>query len=164
MCQVHQIPRYMGFTCYNCREPSHFAGICCKPKVCFICVFPGHYMIVSGSCTPGTVGRRLRPKYLYRPVPTSSKQLGDHAPCIGYNPSTPSWREGATDLKERWRTRLRSESYWAFPTNIKCTEPHHQVIPGNPCPVARGPAGAGQAPWPPGFWGAAPFRTRHNGM
>jgi hypothetical protein len=29
--------RYQNLTCYNCGEPSHFVGICDKPKVCFIC-------------------------------------------------------------------------------------------------------------------------------
>jgi hypothetical protein len=31
-------------TCYNCREPGHFVGICSKPKVCFMCAISGHYM------------------------------------------------------------------------------------------------------------------------
>jgi hypothetical protein len=38
--------RYRALTCYNCREPSHFVGIYNKPKVCFICIVPGHYMNV----------------------------------------------------------------------------------------------------------------------
>jgi hypothetical protein len=37
-------PKYRHLTWYNCGEPSHFVGICTKPKVCFICVIPGHYM------------------------------------------------------------------------------------------------------------------------
>jgi hypothetical protein len=37
-------PRYRGMTCYNCGEPGYFIGICLKPKICFICVIPGHYM------------------------------------------------------------------------------------------------------------------------
>jgi hypothetical protein len=37
-------PRYRDLTCYNCGEPDHFVGICAKPKVCFICDVPGHYM------------------------------------------------------------------------------------------------------------------------
>jgi hypothetical protein len=38
-------PRYRDMTCYNCGEPRHFVGICSRPKICFICVVPGHYMI-----------------------------------------------------------------------------------------------------------------------
>jgi hypothetical protein len=37
-------PRYRDLTCYNCREPCDFVGICSKPKICFICVVPGYYM------------------------------------------------------------------------------------------------------------------------
>jgi hypothetical protein len=37
-------PRYRAMTCYNCGEPWHFVGICDKPKMCFICAIPGHYM------------------------------------------------------------------------------------------------------------------------
>jgi hypothetical protein len=37
-------PRYRALTCYNYEEPDHFVGICDKPKVCFICAVPGHYM------------------------------------------------------------------------------------------------------------------------
>jgi hypothetical protein len=37
-------PRYHRMTCYNCSEPGHFAGICDKPKGCFIYSIPGHYM------------------------------------------------------------------------------------------------------------------------
>jgi hypothetical protein len=37
-------PRYMNFTRYNCGEPDHFIGICDKPKTCFLCAIPGHYM------------------------------------------------------------------------------------------------------------------------
>jgi hypothetical protein len=33
-------------TSYNCGESGLFVGICDKPKVCFICAIPGHYMIV----------------------------------------------------------------------------------------------------------------------
>jgi hypothetical protein len=37
-------PRYISMTCYNYGEPGHFIGICSKPKICFICAVPGHYM------------------------------------------------------------------------------------------------------------------------
>jgi hypothetical protein len=36
--------RYRYLTCYNCGEPCHFIGICTKPKICFICTIPWHYM------------------------------------------------------------------------------------------------------------------------
>jgi hypothetical protein len=45
--------------------------------------------LLSGSCTPGTVGHQLRPK---NPFTTNSHQLqmaGGHAPCTGYDPTTP---------------------------------------------------------------------------
>jgi hypothetical protein len=37
-------PRYRLLTYYNCGETGHFIGICRKPKLCFICVVPRHYM------------------------------------------------------------------------------------------------------------------------
>jgi hypothetical protein len=37
-------PIQRALTCYNCGEPDQFVGICKKPKVCFICSIPGHYV------------------------------------------------------------------------------------------------------------------------
>jgi hypothetical protein len=45
---------------------------------------------LSGSCTPGTMGRRLWPKKSrYDLVLSSGKQLENHIPHIGYGPITP---------------------------------------------------------------------------
>jgi hypothetical protein len=38
-------PRYRALSCYNYGEPHQFVGICTRPKICFMCVVPGHYMI-----------------------------------------------------------------------------------------------------------------------
>jgi hypothetical protein len=37
-------PRYRNMTCYNYGEQGHFVEICSKPKICFMCVVPRHYM------------------------------------------------------------------------------------------------------------------------
>jgi hypothetical protein len=47
-------------------------------------------LLVSGSYTPGIVGRRLQPKKsIYVPVLSSDKRLGNHIPRTGYDPTTP---------------------------------------------------------------------------
>jgi hypothetical protein len=43
-------PRYRNLMCYNCGESGHFVSICDKPKLCFICAIPGHYMIDCRVC------------------------------------------------------------------------------------------------------------------
>jgi hypothetical protein len=46
--------------------------------------------LLSGSCTPGTVGHQLwSNKYGYDLVPSSGKRLGNQAPRTGYSPSAP---------------------------------------------------------------------------
>jgi hypothetical protein len=44
---------------------------------------------LSGSCTPGTVGRRLQPNNLDMTDSTSGKAAGDQAPRTRDGPTTP---------------------------------------------------------------------------
>jgi hypothetical protein len=45
--------------------------------------------LLSGSCTPGTVGHQLWPKILDM-TGSIQQRLGNHTPCTGYGPITPA--------------------------------------------------------------------------